>query len=404
MTVTNETAEAHDKAVAELERLLERGGNSSTHDAAIATAFQQWAQEKHILLTPCLALPRLRDGVEVSFSKMRINTAQAAKEVFQVGGDDGGYDKEWGAKTQLSFHATTLDKIASNLGIKWAKQERADDGNDGLRCEIVQYGFYMGVDLTPQPLIGRGEMRLHDDSARVQKILRQARSEAAARNKIEMQRDKIVQLTETNARERCIKSFGFRVSYSKEELDTKFIICMRPMITGYSEDPEIRRMFAQDAINQSRLAMSALYGESMLPLAPSAGLPPQISSGAPDRLALNEAPAKTESGEPSLNQNQCTPGNCLGMGATAHIKECFGVAEPEPEPWVIPQGRGPAAGMKINDGQVTPQILQSMRDFYVLMLEDKDTQPLTRQGLIEEQKFLEAEIKRRGLFEHAAKS
>lgn len=417
MSVTNETEEARQQAVDELDRLMTKGGNASTHDAAIASAFQHWAQQNHILLSPCFAIPRLRDGVEVSFTKFRINTAPSAKEVYKVSGSDDDDEKQWGDSTQLAFHAVTLDKIASYLGIKWAKQERADDRKNPYVCEIVQYGFYLGIDLSPQPLIGRGEIRLDDDSARAQKILRQSRNEKAGRNKLDMQRDKIVQLTETNARSRCIKSFGMRASYSKQELDKKFIICMRPVITGYSDDPEIRRMFAQDAINQSRAALSAIYGDAALPMLPPVGAGTgapshsQLGAATEERLALHAAPLDPDEpslgdDEPSATPKQCNPDQCFGAGSQ-HVKACFAPAalppvatQPalestgsSPSTWVVPAGK--YKGQALRD--LGNDALSSLTTYYDLMADDQDLPPLERESVNEARKQIGAELQHRGL-------
>lgn len=410
--VVNETERQLAVSHEELDRLIQGGGGSggSTHDAAVATTFMKWAQQNHILLTPMQASARLRDGLEWSFTKLQISTAKEAKLTFPVGGNEEDEAKGRNPKADLGLHKTAWDMIAANLGIKWVREERIDDGKDPLRCEIVIYGVYMGPDWTPQPIMGRGELRLHDDSAQVKKIRSQARNTQSAERKIVMQRSKIVQLTETNARVRAIVSFGARSSYTKEELDTKYIICARPIITGYSDDPVIRRMFAQDMIDSSRRAMAAIYGDDpALPPPPMGGslaldaavnAPRQLGTNATSEPSLGTATTSlvhihfsdseqcstTREGEKYVETDQidkvtcptcqeliCMPKRCLGIKGRFHIEACYGNTQEDSKPadnaWEIPTGS--AKGLKINDPRVTPETLLALRTEYSTMLNPK---------------------------------
>lgn len=352
------------KAHQELERLMDSGMGSSTHDMRVAAAFMEWARAKHILLTPVTGAIRMRDGWELAFSKIRISTDKLAKEVYKVSGNDDDDSRGFGDNTELGFHKTALYKLARNLGINITGETRTDDRRDANVCEFEASGWFMDIDGTPKPLTGTGSVDLRADtgngepSGRVKKIRREAKSPASAERKIEMQRDKIVQLAATNACERLIVSYGLRSSYTKKELDEKFIICVRPIFTGYSEDPAIRLMFAQETAKQMSGSVTALYG---------AQPPAQIAAPQTNLPALNAAESETTQSD--------------GPTSTA-----------PPPAWVVPFGKH--RDKPVNDPSITPADLAGMKGYCEMALDDENQKAHwdTIKGY---QMEIEAEISRR---------
>jgi len=185
-------------------------------------------------------------------------------------------------------------------------------------------------------------------------------------------RAKVMQRADTNCEERLIWSYGFRSSYTKGELDSKLIVCVRPIETGYHPDPEIQKMLIQNIMNRRAMAQSALYGAP-----PAQSLPPAINSDAAERLVAasgahtisNQLTGESEPTESEVKT--CTPDACFGKGSI-HVKACSlpdnataaktQTAEPD-NAWVIP-GKGPARGLRITDPKVTPETLFALRKEY----------------------------------------
>lgn len=366
---------------------------SSTANSGQITDTLKRAMERGHLVSPSTTCPNLPIGCEVAFSAVLINSAGA--DVYPVGG-------------KLGLAKPALDKIAKAVGVSWdpIQSRRLDDGSDPYYASYRAVGFYRHFDGTMMQIMGEKQMDLHDESEWAKKM---------TAGELSMQRKFIAEHAETKARLRAIRSLGLQTSYTKDELAKPFIVA-KLMLTGRvskEDDPtgELQKILTHN-ISQSMMGGSRLlYGERESP----SGMPP-VAEDTPVPALPEATGAETSSGQPATSPEitqatgaantpkQCNPGMCFGLDpGAAHIPACFGAEAPAsvPEPWIIPAGRGPAQGLAINDERITPQVLGSMRDFYVITIKDKTTEPLTKQGLVEEQKFLEAEIQRRGLFEYA---
>lgn len=355
---------------------------SSTSNSGQITETLKRAMERGHLVSPSTTCPNLPIGCEVAFSAVLINPTSS--EVYSVGG-------------KLGLAKPALDKIAKAVGVSWdpLQSHRLDDGSDPNFASYRAVGFYRHFDGTMMQIIGEKTMDLHDDSEWAKKL---------QPGELSMQRKFIAEHAETKARLRAIRSLGLQTSYTKDELAKPFIVA-KLMLTGRvspEDDPtgELQKILTHNISAAMMGGNRLLYGADAQETLKERALPD--TAPAETAVPVGLAEPTTDAG---VVEKQCAPGKCLGMEPGAqHVAECFGAVTPEPEPWVIPVGRGPAAGIPVNDERVTPQLLSSMRQYYVTALEDKQLPDLNRQGLVEEQKFIEAEIKRRELFEYAPKS
>lgn len=248
----------------------------------------------------------MRPGWELAFTKFKVDTSRTAKLVYKVSGgedDEDDRSREWGEMTPLAFHKPLLYMIRTHLGIEMKDIVRIDDGSKEFCYEFKVYAEYLGVDGQVHSLVDQGGLDLSDTSLAYKTAL--ANNDPKRRQKamanIEKRRAKVLQLATTNAEERVIVSYGFRGSYSKGELDSKYIVCVRPLYTGYHPDPEIQKLLVQDMLTKSDHASAVLFGSGST--APTRRLPP---------LAIPDSMLSPEVIEPP---KECTSETCFGEGA-----------------------------------------------------------------------------------------
>lgn len=361
------------------------GDGASTNNVRIAASFMKWALDGNAhLISPATAPPNIPVGFEFAFSRVLISGDTSKGDVYKT---EGG---------KLAIHKSGLERLAKAAGVVWDMKQcgRTDDMKEPNFAAYRVVGHFRDLDGTIMPVFGEKQMDLRDGSERAKSM---------TPGDLKQQRKFIAEHAETKAKLRAIRSLGIKSGYTEKDFEFPFVVVKLAFNgrTSIQDDPDrsIQKayslMIAQDTIGVKNLLYGTEPGPELKDVTPT----PELKETTPSALMAGNVETEPE------QLKQCVPGKCLGMEPGAqHIPQCYGAPAPEPEPWVIPQGRGPAQGLAINDERVTPQLLESMRDFYQTAIEDAETPDLARQGLIEEQKFLEAEIKRRGLFEHAAKS
>lgn len=187
----------------------------------------KWAAENAHLISPATSCGVIPEGIALTIAIVPLNP------------DSDTHDVGMG-KRGLLKHA--IQQIANAAGVAFdpSTSGRLDDGSDPFYCHWRAIGAWQHMDFTPIPLLGEKEMDLRDGSAQVDKIFASAKSrEAGAKQLMEM-RAFIMGHAQTKAELRAIrKGLGLR-SYTREELARPFIV-VRPMFTGASSDPQIRR-------------------------------------------------------------------------------------------------------------------------------------------------------------------
>lgn len=223
------------------------------NDASEATTALQKLQDVGHLVSPAPACGTLPVGTSVVVSAIMIDTAN---ETFGLPEGKRGLGK------------VPLCKIAGALGVSWSPESgRLDDGSDPRFVHYRAIGFIREFDGTLRRISGEKIMDLRPDSAQVEAFRKRSEDKAKRDNKpvsdwesqIRDMRLFILEHAETKAQLRAIRSLGLRSSYTPEELRKPFFAA-KLQFTGHSDDPEIRRLFAERIADSMLGATKALYG------------------------------------------------------------------------------------------------------------------------------------------------
>lgn len=236
------------------------------------------ASRDYHLVSPATECGALPEGCEVALSSVQIDVDN---ETYDVGGGKRGLAKP------------ALDKIASAAGVSWdARQSgRLDNGSDHHYVTFQAVATLRHFDGTEIQIIGTKEMDLRDGSAQVEALWERYRAAKIAFDKgtsrakwppkeptaqIREMRLHILAHAESKAKLRATRSIGIRASYTAEELRRPFMVA-KLMFTGRTDDPELRRIFAEKRADAMLGGMRALYGSAPAPTTPAparAYLPP----------------------------------------------------------------------------------------------------------------------------------
>lgn len=278
----------------------QRGGGSAlaTRTAALARggtfveakaidAFLREAAELGHLISPATTASELPEGTAIACSAVRIEE----EETYPIpGSSDRGLGK------------AALDRIAGAAGVEWDPNQcrRLDDGRDPRYCCYQAVGYVRTFDGSRRTITAQKEVDVRPGSPQVEELVdichRKIRKEldrrappegSAADGKLReegRQRAKrqvraialhILSQAESKAKNRAIRSLGVRTSYTKEALKRPFIVA-KPVFTGHSDDPHIRRENAA-AIREAFLGSSAaVYGQPPALPAPVLHAPPPL--------------------------------------------------------------------------------------------------------------------------------
>ncbi|WP_053235954.1 hypothetical protein [Sandaracinus amylolyticus] len=241
------------------------------------------AQERCHLVAPATTASALPAGCSVAISPVFVDVAT---ETYGIpgSGDDGGGKRGLGK--------SVLDRIFAAVGGSWDPQQtrRIDDGSDPYFVHYQAVGHVRNFDGSVRVVKGEKIVDVREGSPAIQDLvsvsLAKLRKFAEHKNKSESElrrvareraenqvrgiRLHILGHAESKAKNRAIRSLGIRTSYTVEELQKPFAAA-RPMFTGHSDDPELRRMFAQRIADTFLGTTTALYGA---PAALPPGSPP----------------------------------------------------------------------------------------------------------------------------------
>jgi len=335
--------------------------------------------------------------------KVRKIAALANKEIYEIASDQFGLSK------------TVLQKIQTAAGISWDPEAsyRADNGSEPFYCEYVAVGSYYQFDGTPQTLMGRKEVDLRDGSALCREAHEKAEASARAyvskwrkwgnesdeafeerkrakirdaheraEKNIRQARIHIVSLTETKAQLRAIRSLGIKTSYSLRELEKPFVIA-RLAFTGQSDDPELRRLFAEGTMNYMLRGRAALFGgrrsDQRRQLGPAAGAPPPIAESHDGGGVGEEVLHEFIEGDLSETETDLSETSNAAAQPTADTT-APSYPRPVPDSNVMKVPFGECAGMQINDPQVPEARLAALVDWYMNEIEDTEKAPFKTQN------------------------
>lgn len=204
------------------------------------------------LISPATSCGSLPEGCEVAISLVHVssNTEKGGPgDVAPVGGG------------KLSLSGNVLKKIAAAAGIDWdaERSRRLDNGRNPHYVHFRAVGYVRLFDGTVRTVTGEVEIDMREGSPQIVAMQQRAKEGAHLDSQIRDTRLFILRHAETKAKLRAIADMGVKRSYSEAELAKPFAVA-RLMFTGRTQDPELRRMFA-DKIADSMLGGSrALYG------------------------------------------------------------------------------------------------------------------------------------------------
>lgn len=252
------------------------------HDAnAINQRFAALREQYH-LVSPATHVDALPEGFGVSVAFVAVDPS--------VEKDGPGDVYKVGNKVGLSGHI--IQQIGAASAIDWDANmsRRLDDGSDPHYVHYRAVGWAKNYDGTPRQIIGEVEIDARDGGPLEQEIREKARKRAERypndyndggdAQLLEL-RKFILRHAETKAQNRAIcRGLGVKRAYTPRELKKPFAIA-RLSFTGYSEDPELRRRFAEMNAAAALQGSRALYGgappPAALPAAPQGHPPPELT-------------------------------------------------------------------------------------------------------------------------------
>jgi hypothetical protein len=202
------------------------------------------------LVSPATSAGTLPAGCGITISLVHVD---AKTETYEIPGGSG-----------RGLSKVALDKISAASGISWNPHlsGRRDDGRDPNYVHYVSVGQYKAFDGQVQVIMAEKIMDVRDGSPTVLALHAKAaerRPLGDATKQIRELRLHILGHAETKARLRAIRSLGIRTSYSPAELERPFAVA-RIMFTGQTNDPELKRLFAEKTADAFLSGTNGLYG------------------------------------------------------------------------------------------------------------------------------------------------
>lgn len=242
------------------------------HDPKAVNAQLQKLSESYHLVTPVTHVDSLPPGCGVATSFVVINpdtSKDGPGEVYPVGGGVG-------------LSGTTLARIASAYGIDWDPHlsRRLDNGLDPHYCHFRAVCRVRNFDGTIRTVPGEVEIDARDGSPQIDEIIAKAKkgNRDPASQILEL-RKFLLRHAESKAQNRAIaKAAGIKRSYKPDELKKPFAVA-RLMWTGESDDPQLKRVFAEKTADAMIGSTMALYGRPAEPARQLTGhAPPPIGA------------------------------------------------------------------------------------------------------------------------------
>jgi len=231
-------------------------------DAKAITARLQEAAEHFHLVSPATSCGQLPEGCSIALSTVVVDTDN---DTYAIPGPGG----------KFGLSKSTLQKVSAAVGVTWdpIASGRLDDGSHPHYCRWRAVGKYRAFDGQEQVIVAEKELDLRDGSSTCVSMEAAAKAKGkTAEAQIREQRAHIQSHAETKAQLRAIRSLGIKTGYTRDELKKPFVAA-RIMFTGHSDDPALRRMFAERTADAFLGGRSALYA---LPPAPTQSGPAQL--------------------------------------------------------------------------------------------------------------------------------
>jgi hypothetical protein len=265
----------------------------SMGDPSALTAHLTHLSESHHIVSPATTVDALPPGCGVAVSYVVVDPSTAKDgpgEVYSLGGG------------KVGLSGTTLAKIGAAAGVDWdpSQSGRLDNGSDPHYAHFRAVGHVRNFDGSVRTLTGEVEIDAREGSPQIDEITQKAKAGGRdpAAQILEL-RKFLLRHAESKAKNRAIASMGLKRSYMPAELNKAFAVC-RLMWTGQTDDPELRRVFAEKTADAMIGGMASLYGKPAPQPAPAPhALPapqrfeqgaPQFSGHAPPPVLSSTAP------------------------------------------------------------------------------------------------------------------
>ena len=283
----------------------------------VSQRLQDAAAKAHLVspATMCGALP---EGCSVAMSVVHVDTNSS--EVYAI----TGWKDNPKPDDTMGLGKVALDKIAAAAGISWVPEltGRLDDGRDPHYVHFRAVARVRDFDGTVRELPGEVEIDARDGSPQIEEIITKAQKAKNGQGRdpspqiLEL-RKFIIRHAESKAMNRAIRKLGVRTSYKRAELQKPFVVA-KIMFDGHSDDPALRRLFAEKIADNFLGGSRALYGappaRQPAPQMPAYAMAPQLHAPPPvgavpadDGAVVTEGDSAPDYGPPPEAEQQGAP-------------------------------------------------------------------------------------------------
>lgn len=234
--------------------------NISSEDPLKVTAFLQKANESYHLISPASSVAMIPEGCSIVTSVVLVD-GTGDRETYPA----SKADDHPGENSRRCLGKVALDRISGAAGIVWDPILgcRVDNNSDPLYCQWRAVGTYRAFDGSPITVPKNKAVDLRQGSPQAKMMTEKQLPQA---------RMFVMEMAESKAMNRVVRTLGVRMSYTREELKKPFIVA-RLMLTGANiKDPALKREIVM------MRAASMLGGASML-YGGGAGSSHQMSAG-----------------------------------------------------------------------------------------------------------------------------
>ena len=212
--------------------------------SAVMKMLQEAARECH-LITPQTSCGELPVGCAVASSLVWVDPDNETYGIPHKDADRRGLDRN------------ALNKIAAAAGLSWDPilSCRLDDQSNPHYVHWRAVCTARNFDGTQRTLVGNVEIDLRDGSEA---------AIASSEKELPIARKFILRHAESKAKNRCIRDLGVRTSYMRGELAKPFLVA-KITFTGQTEDPALKRLFAEKTFESFHGSRAQLYPNAARP-------------------------------------------------------------------------------------------------------------------------------------------
>lgn len=265
-----------------------------------------------------LLSPTIDPSYVPEFHEVSIRLVDVDDRVEEQGGRGDVYRAAGWKPDERALTRHALDRIAGAAGLSWdpLRSGRVDDGSDPYYCHFRAVGYVRDLDGSRRTVTGEKVIDLRDghpsiftaDESRMKRKWIDSGPNRGANGPIENPgfvkgwseqrlseaRLHMVQMAETKAKNRVIRSLGVKQKYRADELQKPFAV-LALVLTGASSDPQMERLAKERMLDAALQTSREIYG---------ADAPGQRQLRAPEETP---APAEVRTAPPALPSGPVVP-------------------------------------------------------------------------------------------------